>query len=370
MEESMKRLLSLLLAVLMVVSMSSFAVMAEEGEEVVTGPLELTEQAGVFFEGEDALEPVVLGSTEQKVWTGDVDFAGATAGMTFIYKIEGAEAPIDPGCWDMVYSKESGSAAISSNNWFYNNSWHGLVYREGLQFDTDGLYYTYINFRMTPNSGDKYFGVNSFSLFKNVNSCTISNPNENATFQMLAIIENNLTVNVNFYGLEDEFLGSATYQYTFGEDKNNEDATKVFGHGLLKTPVQIAQTIEGIELPTKEADSTYRYELIFKDEDGNKVDGVYKSMNLYADFEAVDNTRADYKFTAVDGSMITSGVAKKGDSVTFEGEEPTKAEDADNTYTFKCWSVGGTEKNADIANIAVPKYASMVFHFPPVIAIG
>ena len=85
----MKRLLSLLLAVLMVVSMASFAVMAEEGEEVVTGPLELTEQAGVFFEGENALEPVALGSTEQKVWEGDVDFAGVSEKAAWITPVPG-----------------------------------------------------------------------------------------------------------------------------------------------------------------------------------------------------------------------------------------------------------------------------------------
>ena len=348
MEESMKRLLSLLLAVLMVVSITSFAV-AAEGEEVVTGPANLTQQTGVFFEGENALEPVVLGSTEQKVWEGDVDFADATAGITFVYEIKGADAPIDPGCWNMNYVKnaEGGTADIGTNNWFYNNSWHGVTYREGLQFDTDGIYYTYINYRMTPNSGDKFYGVNSMSLFKSVNSCTISNTNENATFQMLAIIENNLIVTVNFYGLDDEFLGTATYQYTFGENKNNEDGTKVFGHGLLKTPVEIAQTIEGIELPSKESDATYRYDLIFTDKAGNKVSGVYKSLDLYADFEAIDNTRADYKFVDVNGNMITSGVAKKGDSVVYEGEEPTKAEDTDNTYTFKCWSVNGEEVDLD-----------------------
>ncbi len=348
----MKRLFSLLLAVLMVVSMSSFAVMAEEGEEVVTGPLELTTQKGTYFEGDNALEPVVLGSTEQKVWEGDVDFSDETGigGITFVYKIEGAETPIDPGCWDMEYVKaaDGSTAVISSNNWFYNNSWNGIQYRDMMQFDTDGIYYSYINCRMTEGSAHKYFGVNSVSLFKIYNAdTTISNDNTDATFRMLAIIEDNLMPTVNFYGVDDEFLGATTYQYTFGDKDIGQDGTKAAGQGLLKTPAEIAKTIEGIELPTKEADSTYRYELIFRDEDGNKVDGVYKSMNLYADFEAIDNTRADYKFTAVDGNMLTSGVSKKGQSVTYEGEVPTKAADADNTYTFKCWSVDGVEVDLD-----------------------
>ena len=86
----MKRLLSLLLAVLMVVSMASFAVMAEEGV-----PAELTQQAGVFFEGEDALDPVVLGTTEQKVWEGEVPNntvnENGASGVTFVYKVDGVE---------------------------------------------------------------------------------------------------------------------------------------------------------------------------------------------------------------------------------------------------------------------------------------
>lgn len=349
-----KKLLSVFLAALMVLSMTSFVVMAEEGE--VAGPAELVQPVGVYFDGDNALEPVVLGKSEQTVWEGNVpnnigNEYGAS-GVTFVYEVDGVNTPIKPGAWDAGFN----GTLWSTGNWFWNNAWGGWA-NQVVSFEESGLYYTFLPSRIATSSPKLIKDVTSFTLFKNgAGNPVILNENENATFRMLAVIENNLAVTVNFYGINGEFLGTASHKYTHTPVVNgpNADWTDLTAsHGKLMTPVELASTIEGIELPTKENDGDVRYDLIFKDEDGNKVKGLYKSLNLYADFEAVDDTVAKYKFVDVKGEFISNGVAKKGDSVVYDGAKPEKAAEGEFFYIFKCWSVDGEE--IDLASYKLSK---------------
>lgn len=340
----MRRLSALLLAVITLSTMFSAVLTSEAANE----PAELKQPAGVYFDGKDALEPVVLGNTEQKVWEGNVpnntiNELGAT-GLTFVYKVDGVETPIKTGAWDAGFNGKN----WSSSNWFWTNQWIGIWANQVVEFKENGLYYTYLPSRIAASGPVLIKDVTHFTLFKDgYGDPVIKNNNENATLQMLAILENNLEVTVNFYDTDRKFIGTATYKYTDGpvveEGSSIPWTNTTASHGLLKTPVELASGVEGMTLPYKPTDDKYKYDLIFKDKDGNVVEGVYKSLDLYADFVPVDKTIADYKFLDAEGNVLESVRGKKGDKASLSTALPVKASDADYNYTFKCWSVDGTE---------------------------
>lgn len=329
----LKRTLSLVLAVLMTVSLCCTGIFASD---TVTSPVD------VYFEGETALDPVVLDSSaNQVVWSGNVPFTANSSdgivGFTLVYDIQGIESPIDPGLFDIGFN---GSNKVS-NYYFWKNSWQGAYLREMVDgFYENGKYYTYIQSRMVDQT--KFTSVNSFTLFKTGYSTTVSNENDNATFQLLAIIENNLQPTVEFYDENGVLLGQATHAYTNGPTSIDwANALKFYGFGKLLTPTQLAETIDGIELPTKASDETYNYRLVWKNADGEIVDGVYKSEELYADFVPVEKTSISVTFVDAEGNNISTDDQNIGANPVFNGTAPTKSEDATYTYTFAGWSLDG-----------------------------
>ncbi len=346
-----RRILATLLAVLMIASVCPFVVMAED--EIAEPPV-LTVQNGVYYEGEDALDPVLLGTEENTVWQDDVllNETGA-GGVTFVYKVDGVDTPITAGKWDFglryYLNDQAGDlTTISAGNWFYNEVWGGSVLSNLMYFEDSGVYYTYVNRRLTAAPHYPMFhSVTDLTLFKSGH--TIENENENATFQMLAVIEHNMEPTVNYY-FGDEFLGSAGKKYTTGPDVNDwADPTgpgKYWAHGRVTTPSELALEA-GIELPTKEESSDYRYELVWRNAAGDIVEGVYKSQDLYADFIEIDNNISEVVFLDVNGRPIVSYNGTKGDNATFDGILPEKATDDNYTYEFKCWSVDGEEVDLD-----------------------
>ena len=345
----MKRIISALLAALMLLSLLPAAVAAEDA-----GPATITVQSGVYYDGEDALDPVTLGTEEQTVWQDDVllNETGAS-GVTFVYKVDGVDSPIIPGKWDFDLCYYLNGAAGDpthlgdSKNWFYNNVWGGSTLSNIVYFEDSGVYYTYVNRRLTAAPDyPAFYSVSSFTLFKSGN--TVQNENANATFRMLAVIEHNMNPTVNYY-LGEEFIGSASIKYTEGPDKNDwgsGGAGKYWAHGKVATPSDLAEE-NGITLPTKEENEDYRYELVWKDADGNIVEGVYKSQDLYADFVEIDNTVSYVEFLGVDGRPIVSYEGTKGEHAAFDGVTPEKETDDNYVYTFKCWSVNGEEVDLD-----------------------
>lgn len=340
----MKRLISAVLALLMLAGSICVPVFAADADA-----------APYYFEGENDFEAQYLNfatsgaPSEQEFYLGCID-VGNAVGITIVYELNGVDVPITANYFDAQVNGQSWEDGrwLSKNNYFWGNTWKGVKIREAY-FEKSGLYYTYLNARVADDYGNIPFStVNSLKFFKDGKG---SNTNTAATFDILAIIPENLAPTVSFYSADGSecIYKDYTYQYTDGYTTINpgahQDGSRAFAQAMLLSPSEIF-ALTGEEAPEKAADDTYRYELVWRDApngEGNIVEGVYKSGALYADFIPVDNTISYVTFLDTDGKVIESGEQIKGYAPLYYGFDPEKAADADYTYTFAGWTYDGGE---------------------------
>lgn len=348
----MKRFLSLLLSLATLLSMASFAVSAEDtavaAGEAVTLPN--TDKESVP-------------KTGVQVWSGNVEFENSASAVTFVFRMTGVEEPIVATKVNPTVIETSGesyswseSADKKNGGWEWNNIW-GNIYAPEMTISEDGVYYLYLNRKVLADTKPLSIQqVTGFSIFNTEGSfpssrAKPSNPNDNATFQMLAIVPNDLTATVQFYD-GTTLLTSQSVAYTsYGnvstgdtdsgvKDGINNRRAKQFG--ALVTPDDLFARQDTVPLPEK---SKYidgkLYRRVWRDEAGNVVDAVYKSGVLTLDYEEVDSSVAEVTFVDAQGEKIYTKTMNK-DALSFTGEQPTKAADDDYTYTFAGWSVDGS----------------------------
>jgi hypothetical protein len=298
----------------------------------------------------------------QTLWSGSVDVSDADGngvdGITFVYKLDGIETKIVADNFDVNFNNTLG---WYSWNW-QNGGNNGGMVTASQTFEKNGYFYMYLN--KIPNGASAYETVKSFKIFQYTGSKggpDRTNTNENATFTMLAVVADNLTPTVNFYNEDgSELIETVTKEYTnYSGSLWNSNAKTI---GELVTVDDLAKEAE-IATPTKTSDID-KVSYVFDgwvDADGNKVDVVYMSQNVYASFKTVD-TRTYYKvqFVNEDGSVLQeSNVAEKVLPV-YSGATPEKASTATNSYEFKGWDKTITaptgEESADTVFVYTATY--------------
>ena len=301
----MKRVLSLVLATVMILSLCTFCATAEG--TTITEPA----QADGYFDLTSETKPVKIakvsdGLSSTNLWQGNVDFGtSGTDIVSFIIKATGFDTPMSVTRFMPTFTMKD-----NINWWGFSQAWGaGNTGMDGvgteppfaLTIPKDGTYI--VTFGRKPLG---MYGAGNLMTISAVNvaervshisadkweTWPLANDNENATLQLLAIAAGNQTYTANFYG-EDRttFIGSSTKEYPKakpGQAGSTDDAQTAKKSTVLTVDEMF--TLSGAELPTKETDEQYDY--VFNgwvDANGNAVDAVYKNMNLYASFKAVES---------------------------------------------------------------------------------
>ncbi len=353
----MKRFLSLILAIATVASLATFVSFASGNSAYLTS------------------EPVKLPNLSKesvtddgfRVWSEDVSFDSASKGITFVFRASGVDEPITANKINPTLVLEDGSEwkwSTTKDKWQWNHVWGGIFAPE-MVIPKDGVYYLYLNQKVLVNNGQIAIkGAKALDFFCKSGSNLKDNPtnnNDNAKIEMLAVVQNDLKADVQFYdgstllttqSVEYTSVGNATAgdNVTGIEDGVNNKKAKRFE--ALLTPDELFRQQTDVELPTKPADDKI-YRRVWRDEDGNIVDGIYKSGKLTVDFVAADTSKVDVTFLNTDGSLIYTRTVEKSVPLSYTGKSPVKEADDDYTYTFAGWSLDG-ENVVDLATYQVP----------------
>ena len=313
--------------------------------------MNIEQQAGYFF---DDSEPVAINQSngdtapeEQTLWEGVAELNGAD-GVTFVYKLEGVNSPIYANNFVMTVKPYGASDAnVTSNygNWIYPQPAWGNTRFADLVFEGDGYYYLYLN--QIGQDGNAFGSIENFRIFNTARftesklegyDLRQENKNENATFQMLAIVERNLMPTLIFCD-EDGTPIAEPYTYQYTNASGTVWTTDAKKQGKLLSADEIFAA-SGIAAPTKES-GIANVEYQFKgwvDEDGNPVDVVYTSGKVYASYEKIDN-RPIYKVSFVDedGTTVLQEVdVREGDLPEFAGT-PKKPSTDTMSWDFAGW---------------------------------
>ena len=303
------------------------------------------QQTGAYFNG----EPVAINKNKddgskpdrQVLWKGNVT-TGGSDGITFVYKLEGVESPINASNNNIVFNGDT--HAWNSWNWQNGGNNGGMVSAKQI-FESDGYYFMYVN--KVPNGAIAYKTVNEFIVFQNPNDKegpNRDNPNANATFQMLAVVADNLTPTLNFYNEDgSKLITTYTHEYTNYSGSMWNSNAKTIGNLIT-----VGKAIETVAVPTpvKESDdiNTYTFDG-WVDAEGNAIDtsaAFYMSTDVYAHFKATPKTTSyTVKFMNGEEEFDSQSVWENGYAAVPEGT-PVKADDATGTFTFAGWSLDGT----------------------------
>ena len=319
-----------------------------------------------------------------------------TNGVTLVYKIDGIEEG-KPIVVNGLNFAVNGNVTGNFGNYLYiNKPWMPTIAEdqkgsmEMFSFTENGYLFLYQNSRifdgnatnhMTSLEGISVFdGQASHNQKKNEDGTYKadsykmpegSNTNANATFQLLAIVADNLAPTVTFYGKEygaADNTAIATYTHKYSEDINAsiEDPAKVRIGGKLTNAkamfeamnAAIEEEADKIAVPTKASTInkvTYEFEN-WVDEEGNVVDNIYMSTSVYPKFKTIDN-RADckIKFVNEDGTVLEEKTIKEGEKIEYKGETPKKASTDTNSFRFKGWT---PELTADAVATADATYTA------------
>lgn len=295
--------------------------------------------------------PIALsdGSAAQELLPETVALDPAEYGVTWVYKVEGADSTIIADNF-LVYINDTGSKWPASQ-WgdaAYTADDYGAHYLEL----NNGYYFVYANLNIIAGSGAVLNKANSFSIFnpdvyvgngyaRYVSDRDPVNTNEAATFQMLAVTSGNLQPTVTFHDADGALITSYQHKYT-SVTANLGYGTKPLSHqrGELLTADEVF-ALTGESAPEKAADAEYTYEFIgWQDAQGNAVDGVYYNCDLYPVYKAISTAAAKYNVTFVndDGTLLYTTEVTEGETPVYEGVAPEKAANAQYSYTFAGWS--------------------------------
>ncbi len=360
----MKRVLSLILALATVVSMLTFVASAADTQATVLTPGEAKRIPNTETDANQITQD------GYRIWEGDVPFDTPSKAVTFVFRVTGVDSKIvatkvnpfftlaDNSSWDWA----------TANPYEWSNTWcGGALFLPEMPIEENGTYYLYLNQKALTDDKNSNFAIQSvkaLNIFSKQGSNKREAPvnlNDNATFEMLAIVPNDLKATVNFYDEDQkQLLTTQSVEYTnvgdqSAKETNNNDKqdginnrwAKQFDKLVDPTDLFLQQT--EVELPdkTKEVDGKL-CRLVWKDAEGNTVDGVYQSGDLYAGYEEVDTSMVDVTFVDVDGKKIYSKTLNKKE-LGYVGENPTKDADEKNTYTFAGWSV---EEGGEVINLS------------------
>lgn len=295
------------------------------------------EQAGAYLAGESVALNKNDGESlpaEQKLWKGYVPLNNAS-GVTFVYRLEGIESPVVANRFWLTVDRDGREAYPTkwANNWLNKSDVTALTFEE------DGYFFIYVNkFHFDNNS---YTAVRDFNIFESESNGSGSsgddrtNTNENATFALLAIIENSLAPTVNYYSEDgSELYASVTHEYSPAAGNGAE----VF-RGALADAAAI-YLAAGLQTPMKEGEESYiRYDFLgWVDADGKAVTDIYTATDVYASWERVD-TREHYdiRFVNYDGSVLATYSVPEGEVPEYKGETPKRESTETQSYKFIGW---------------------------------
>ncbi|MBQ8696928.1 MAG: InlB B-repeat-containing protein [Clostridia bacterium] len=325
---------------------------------------------GARLEGYDAVT-IGNGSTAQELLPTAVNLNPEANGITFIYKVEGADTEIIADNF-LIYINNTGTKWPASQ-WGdknYSSDGNPVNYLEL----NNGYYFIYVNRNIYCSNSTVPAEVNSFSIFnadvyvgnnyaRYVSDRDPANTNTNATFRMLAVTNDNLQPTVTFHDTEGNVLTSKKHSYT-SVTANLGYGTKPLSaqEGKLLTPAEVfALTGESAPKKAPSADGSVTYEFAgWTDVNGNTVDAIYYNVDLYPVYKTIGEETVYYTVTFADedGTELYSTKVAEGDTPVYEGETPAKAADAQYTYTFAGWDKELTAATADTTYTAT--YDSVV----------
>ncbi len=328
------------------------------------------QQVGQYYTADD--ESAVLlpnnmtGLKETKIWEGNVDL-DAAGGVTFVFRATGIEEAMNASALRVSFTTTKNSNLNDmGGEYAYTNGWSDVTDENGnvdralyVKMSEDGYYYVYISRKvlgMSTRNCDPIATINKVSLFApggdgykksaEASDNLASNTNDDAQVQLVAIVKENLEPTVTFMN-GDEVIATQSYKYTdlkntadyLMADKASDGSSYHFAKGVLITPEDLFE-MTGKDLPVKESDIdkvTYEFDG-WTDEDGNMVDGVYMSGNVYAHYSVVDNrTKYIVKFVNADGTVLEQKICAEGETPEYTGKIPLKASTEDRSYKFKNW---------------------------------
>jgi len=301
------------------------------------------EQPGSFIEnpkdviinsnGEDGSKP-----REQRLWSGAIPFDNS-AGVTMVYKLNGIEKPIIADrFWILV--DWQGREQYTSH---WARGWIGDTSAAALTFKENGYYYHYLNNKCI--DGHMFAKIRNLNIFEpnkyeldttgiGGNGENRDNPNKEATFTLLAMVEDNLRPTVNFYNEDgSELIYSCEYAYT---PKADPDYVMI---GKLVSADYIYEA-SGMPVPEKTSEHWYlQYKFLgWVDENGEKVENVYRATNVYAQYEETDlRPYYDITFLNYDGSELGKFNLPEGEMPALTGATPKKPSTSTKSYKFIGW---------------------------------
>ncbi len=331
---------------------------ADTDDEVQT---KAADGGGVYFVDPKPITIKNPDGTKQDLLPEKVPLHGGT-GITLVYKIDGVDAD-KTIIADDVYVKLWG---LDSNG---NDGLRGQSWQWGLPAESNdgkapsvldmknGYYYFYINSRLNGMNGVyTASAVSEFSIFNSHathfydehNKRDPLNNNSNATFTMLAVIQDNLQPTVTFHGEDGELIAEPIkYEYTNVNVVQGTNNSNNVQRGALKTPNEVYALLdEHPTLPAKEPEGeTYYVFDYWGDEAGNRIDYIYEDVDLFPYYKtASGETEYTVTFLDDDGTTIKQLSANQG---KLDGEVPQvpnlSKHDGVYAYTFKGWTVQGSD---------------------------
>ncbi len=308
---------------------------------------------------------------EQKVWTGNVDFGGQKNVATFVFKVDGVQTDINA---TRIHFNTNNGGQWRTEEWSqWRTNWGRDAdktngFASALTFKaSDGATYYYLslgNRYINNDSNLMYSSMEGFTLFKKDPSSKTTklswvdgdysetqaafNENENAGFEMLAVVGGNLAPTVEFYNDTAKNGGEliekpVTHEYPKAQGgwvDGTGANTKMKKYGTLATVAEVFAASR-YQTPVKASTETEAYEFIgWVDEDGNDITNapVYKAQRIYANFKTIEATTSTVTFMN-DGEKVAEQKILLNAYATAPESTPTRAGIPTGEYTFKGWSL-------------------------------
>ena len=276
---------------------------------------------------------------------------------TLIFKVENLDAPLTIGNLQVTATKPDGS----DQPYMWSSNWTNPTYNYPsiVTFEESGIYSYTINsvlggltgpttrlHSVTGNtfvSGDWEIGTNAdnrpIAVPTEESALLQDQLNQNATVQIIAVLEGNFTPETKYYNVDGQELGTSVHVYNERGDSSN------WSKATVENLVTYSEDyLASYETPTySDPEKPYlRYDFTgWADKDGAPATHVYRSAKVYATYDVVD-TRPDCTITFMnDGSVYDRQVIKEGEMPLAPTVNPTKPSTDEYSYIFKGWDADG-----------------------------